>query len=207
MTVEPGYGETPLDGDEWDALLPDVATRLGSVPLKSEVFDLEQAIYAEVATAHVTTVLDNQLTLNELLTDHFVRDLHKELYGDLWQWAGRYRNRELSIGIAPERIAEEVRSSLETIAYRWSHTDDWSAKAVAVATHAELTRIHPFTDGNGRSTRLLADLVYLATQDPSSVERFDWGVDKAEYITLLRQYDRDRDPQPLTDFLQTIELL
>lgn len=207
MTVGPGYGETPLDGDEWDALLPAVAMRLGSVPLKSEVFDLEQAIYAEVATAHVTAVLDNRLTLNDLLTDHFVRDLHKELYGDLWQWAGRYRNRELSIGIGPERIAEEVRSSLETIAYRWSHTDDWSAKAVAVATHAELTRIHPFADGNGRSTRLLADLAYLATQDPSSVESFDWAVDKAEYITLLRQYDRDRDPQPLTDFLQTVELL
>ena len=56
--------------------------------------------------------------------------------------------------------------------------------------HAETVRIHPFIDGNGRTTRLLADLVFLAAQGDESLESYDWAVDKDRYIALLREYDR-----------------
>ncbi|WP_251981929.1 Fic family protein [Mycobacterium tuberculosis] len=39
------------------------------------------------------------------------------------------------------------------------HTDDWTGRQLGIVVHADLVRIHPFTDGNGRTTRLLADLV------------------------------------------------
>jgi Fic family protein len=67
--------------------------------------------------------------------------------------------------------------------------------------HAETVRIHPFTDGNGRTTRLLADLTFAATQTSEQPHRYDWNLDKRRYITLLRAYDRDRDPVPLTQFI------
>jgi fido (protein-threonine AMPylation protein) len=50
-------------------------------------------------------VLDRSLAVDDLLVDHFVRDLHRRLYGDIWAWAGMFRIRELNIGVAPERIA------------------------------------------------------------------------------------------------------
>ncbi|WP_206691053.1 Fic family protein [Quadrisphaera sp. INWT6] len=91
-------------------------------------------------------------------------------------------------------IAVEFRQTLESIAYRWQHTDDWTARVLGIAVHVGLVRIHPFVDGNWRATRLLADLVFAAVQNPESPDLFDWDVDKAACIAHLRRYDRSRDP-------------
>ena len=63
-------------------------------------------------------------------------------------------------------------------------------------------RIHPFADGNGRTTRLLADLVFAAAQDSDPVMQYDWNIDKASYIDLLHRYDINRDITDLADFLE-----
>jgi hypothetical protein len=57
-------------------------------------------------------------------------------------------------------------------------------------------------DGNGCTTRLLADLVFAVAQDSDSVMQYDWNVDKASYINLLRRYDIDRDVTDLAEFLE-----
>jgi fido (protein-threonine AMPylation protein) len=67
-------------------------------------------------------------------------------------------------------------------------------------------RIHPFTDGNGRTTRLLADLVFVATQDGETLEQYDWGLDKPRYIALLREYDSHRDPRELAAFINVVPI-
>ncbi|MCC4249337.1 MULTISPECIES: Fic family protein [Microbacterium] len=104
--------------------------------------------------------------------------------------------------VEPERIAVELRGSLDNIRYRWERTDDWTARELGIAVHAESVRIHGFVDGNGRTTRLLADLVFLAAQDAEAIaETYDWDIDKRRYIALLRQYDVTRDPQPLAEFV------
>ncbi len=135
--------------------------------------------------------------VEELLSDQFLRELHRRLYGDIWTGAGVFRLREINLGVAPEQIAVELRGSLETIRYRWENTDDWSPRQLGIAVHAETVRIHPFTDGNGRTTRLLADLVFAATQDSKVLKQYDWDLDKRPYIDLLRQYDQYRDPRAL----------
>ena len=66
--------------------------------------------------------------------------------------------------------------------------------------HAETVRIHPFVDGNGRTTRLLADLVFAAAQDPT-VQQYDWDLDKPRYIELLRAFDVHRDVTDLAAFV------
>lgn len=165
------------------------------------MYDLEQAIQDQVAEELLVRLLADELAPAQLLTDHFVRDLHRRLYGDIWSWAGVFRRRELNIGVPPEQIAIELRNSLETICYRWEHTDDWTAHQLGIAVHAEIVRIHPFTDGNGRTTRLLADLVFVAAQDTDELEVYDWSVDKRGYIDLLRRYDQHRNPTDLGAFV------
>lgn len=76
------------------------------------------------------------------------------------------------------------------------HTDDWTGRQLGIVVHADLVRIHPFTDGNGRTTRLLADLVYATVQNPTELQ-YDWELDKL----LLRGYDRDRDIAALAAFI------
>lgn len=82
--------------------------------------------------------------------------------------------------------------AFDNIRYRWATTNDWSARELGIAVHAGAVRIHPFTDGNGRSTRLLADLVFMAAQDPVTVQ-YDWNISKRRYIELLREFDGHRD--------------
>jgi fido (protein-threonine AMPylation protein) len=111
----------------------------------------------QVAEEPLTSVLAGAVPLDVLLNDNFLRDLHHRMYGEIWSWAGRWRQRDVNIGVSPDQIAVQLRITFDNIRYRWAHTDDWTARQLGIAVHAETVRIHPFTDGNGCSTRLLAD--------------------------------------------------
>ncbi|MFC7246930.1 Fic family protein [Catellatospora aurea] len=203
MPLAPGYGETPVPDEELAALIPAVREFLGESVSKAAIYDLEQSEQLVVTEQLLTEVLEGELGLDDLLTDHFVRRLHKMLYGNVWQWAGEFRRHEVNIGVAPEVIAVELRSCLGNIQWRWDHANDWTARQLGIATHAETVRIHPFTDGNGRSTRLLADLVFVAAQGDGPVFVYDWNLDKEEYIRLLRRFDGNRQPEELAEFVAT----
>lgn len=174
---------------------------------RAAVYDLEQGIQDQVSEELIAAAIEGSLLLDELLGDHFVRDLHARLYGDIWVWAGRLRQHEVNIGVAPEQIAVELRSTLDSIRYRWERTDDFTPRVLGVIIHAETVRIHPFVDGNGRTTRLLADLVYIAAQEPVDFQ-YDWDIDKSRYVELLREFDAHRNADQLADFIgvQSIEL-
>lgn len=203
MPLAPGYGETPLPHDELDALLPEIVEILDKPITRADIYDLEQGMQEQVFEALMPSALDGSLPLDELLSDHFVRELRTGLFGPIWRWAGRQRQLEGNIGVAPEQIAVELRNTLRTIAWRWEHTTDWTARQLGVVVHAETVRIHPFVDGNGRTTRLLADLVFAAAQDPAE-QQYNWDLEKPPYIALLRAFDRHRDPTDLAEFI-TVE--
>ncbi|WP_099024087.1 Fic family protein [Mycolicibacterium palauense] len=202
MSLTPEYGETPLPDDELAALLPNAAQTLGAPVTRAAVYDLEQAIQEQVAEELLTAALEGSLQPSELLTDYFLKDLHACLYRDIWTWAGKWRTHDVNIGVAYEQIAVDLRNSLGTVLYRWENTDDWTPHELGIVAHAETVRIHPFVDGNGRTTRLLADLLFAAAQDSDPVLQYDWNVDKARYISLLRRYDIDRDVSQLAEFLE-----
>jgi fido (protein-threonine AMPylation protein) len=206
MPLAPGYGETPLDPEEADALTAQARALLGDDPTKADLYEAEQAVLAEVSEHFLDEIADGALGLDEILSDYFLRNLHLKLYGDIWTWAGRFRTRELNIGIPPEQIAAALRALLENASYRWEHTEDWTPRELGIAVHAETVRVHPFIDGNGRTTRLLADLVFLAAQGDESLESYDWAVDKYRYIALLREYDQTRDPRPLAAFIPVVPI-
>lgn len=183
-SLGPGYGETPLDPDEADALTPTARELLGDEPYREDAYDVEEAISDEVGFALANEVLDGRLELPELLTDVFIRELHRRLYGGIWTWAGRYR-----------------------LPKKRQYTDDWTAREFDIAVHAETVRIHPFVDGNGRTTRLLANLVFFAAQEsPDTVLTYDWNVEKRPYIDLLREFDRTRDPSDLAAFVPVVDV-
>jgi fido (protein-threonine AMPylation protein) len=200
MPLTPGYGETPLPHDELTALLPEVVEILGKPITRAAVYDLEQGLQDRVFDELMPSALDGSLPLDELLSDYFVRDLHGRMFGPVWNWAGRWRQLELNIGVAPEHIAVDLRNALDTIAYRWEHTNDWTPRQLGIVVHAETVRIHPFVDGNGRTTRFLADLVFAAVQNPTELQ-YDWELDKTRYIELLRAYDAHRNVADLAAFV------
>lgn len=205
MSPTPAYGETPVSAEDAEALTPWARELLGVPLTKAAVFDLEQAIQEQETRDHlVPAVLDGVLALDRLLSDQFLRELHGRLYGEIWSWAGVYRARELNIGIVPWNIGADLLQSFETIRFRWS-TGHWSPRLLGMAAHAESVRIHPFADGNGRTTRLLGDLAFLAAQG-DALEEYDWqfdGFEKRHYVDLLQQFDVHRNPDDLASYIPT----
>ena len=140
MTLDPGYGQTPIPGDELAFLEPSTRELLDEPITRAAVYDLEEAILHRLAADLVESVTAGQLALDEIRSDHFVREVHLRLFGGVWTWAGVYRLREMNIGLAPGEIAAEVRTSLDDIRYRWGQTSDWEPRELGIAVHAELVR-------------------------------------------------------------------
>lgn len=198
------YGTTILDFDELEALQPAIRFAPGFLLTKVSVHDIEQSVEERAGENLTDLAITGNLELSSILTNNFVRALHRDMYEQVWKWAGAYRWRITNIGVDPAYIQTELRQSLDTILYRWTHTNDWTAAQLGIAVHAEVARIHPFPDGNGRSTRVLADIVFGATQNGRFVERYDWNVNRARYIELLIEYDRHRNASDLAEFI-TVE--
>lgn len=186
-------GATPLDPDESAGLLPGhIATREQLDEWEAENI-LEGQRWAAGAAKR-----------RDILDDAFLRELHRRMFGRTWKWAGTYRSTEKKIGVAPARIAEEVRQLQENtraqIAARVARIDE-----VAARFHHWLVWIHPFANGNGRHARLLTDLLLAA----NGAEPFTWGRGDLEhagearerYLAALRAADA-RDFAPLLAFVR-----
>ena len=194
MTINLEYppGATPLDADERASLIP------GHITNQRELNEWEQLnILQGEAWA------DKQR--KEILSEGFVRNLHKQMFGDTWRWAGQFRKSDKNIGVDWLKISVELRKLLGDVAAQIEHTS-YPPDEVAARFHHRLVAIHPFPNGNGRHARLMADL--LAERLGQS--RFTWGsrslVDasatRQAYITALQAADA-RNYTPLLVFARS----
>ena len=139
------------------------------------------------------------------LIERFVRDLHKQMLGDVWRWAGKFRTSERNIGIPFYEIPTAVRQLLDE-AKAWIEYKSYPPDEIAVRFHHRLVQIHPFPNGNGRHSRLMADLLVMRLGG----ERFSWGSANLQaggdlrerYIAALKMAD-NHDVRPLLTFAQS----
>lgn len=139
-------GATPLDPDEMEGL------RFKHIATRGELDQLEQANIVEGMNW-----LRKQKT-PDVLTEAFVRDLHKQLFGQVWKWAGSFRKTEKNIGIDPRQVAIQLRQLLDDAQY-WIDNDTYPPKELATRFHHKLVYIHLFPNGNGRHARIMADAI------------------------------------------------
>ena len=147
-----------------------------------------------------------RLTLDSLLDDVAVRDLHRDMFGEVWAWAGSYRSRLLNIGVDPTQVPVAVRGLVDDAKYWFATDSPAEVDVAAVRLHHALVAIHPFSNGNGRHARLLTDLVLSVVKAPA----FTWGRRdlgpisevRARYVAALRQADRG-DYEALVEFVRT----
>jgi Fic-DOC domain mobile mystery protein B len=141
----------------------------------------------------------------DILTDAFVKALHRRMFNDVWKWAGAYRQTERNIGVEPYRIAVEVHQLMGDTKF-WVENKTYEPIETAVRLHHRLVFIHPFPNGNGRHSRLMADILAVRMGYTS----FSWGrtnlIDAGEarkrYIAALRAADQN-DIEPLIDFARS----
>jgi Fic-DOC domain mobile mystery protein B len=121
----------------------------------------------------------------------WLRALHRQMLGDVWSWAGTYRRHETNIGSPPPRIAVEVHGLVDDLqAWRQSSMDILEQ---AVRLHHRAVQIHPFANGNGRWSRMLAS-IWLRLHGHAPVEWPEAAIGGAsiirgEYLDALRAAD------------------
>lgn len=155
-------GATPIEDEEISGLIPEfVATRA----------DLNQAEFENIAKALPRVIRRAEREgLDGVLSYGFMLDLHHRMFADVWTWAGTLRKRITNIGVDPSQIVMQSRLLFDD-ARMWHKESAFRPDELAVRIHGRLVSIHPFPNGNGRSTRLMADLYLTAIGSPM----FTWG--------------------------------
>lgn len=197
MTLElhEPIGATPLTSDELHGLKTRHITNRG------ELNELEGANIVEGLTW-----LERRSKSFDILTDDTAREVHKRLFGQIWDWAGGYRLTEKNIGVPVWHISSEMRICLDDARY-WQENGTYEPLEAAARLHHKLVWIHPFANGNGRWARIMAD-TYLAGIDKDIF--LDWSGGstltadsdhRARYISALRAADGYKF-EPLVEFVE-----
>ena len=102
----------------------------------------------------------------EWLTDDFIRKVHADMFGTIWEWGGQYRQTKLNIGVEPHLIREQIKL-LTGDFFSWNE-DQSRMPVVEIAARLQhrLTYVHPFINGNGRHARLITDIFLYSRQYP-----------------------------------------
>ena len=140
---------------------------------------------------------------NKSLTEDIVKDLHMILTENIIA-GGIYRNQEVRIsgaGFTPP-AGNEMYIQIKAFYEEVDNKAGLNPIELAAWTHAEFVRIHPFIDGNGRTSRLLMNY-QLMLHDflPVSVDKEN----RLDYYNALECYAVHKDLNPFADFIAELE--
>ncbi|MEH6792170.1 mobile mystery protein B [Parasphingorhabdus sp.] len=137
-------GATPLDPDEREGL------RFRHVTTRADLNHLEQ-VNVQSGLAWL-----NRRRMTDSLTEAFIRELHRQLFGGVWRWAGSFRLTEKNIGVDPIQISVQLRALLDDARF-WAENATYAPLEAGARFHHRLVKIHLFANGNGRHARIAAD--------------------------------------------------
>lgn len=178
-------GSTPLDADELKGIKINVHNR-------KELDEAESLNISRGLLWIKTNPTSNQNTLSL----KYLCELHFKMFGDVWEWAGKFRTSDKNIGCPWMYISAELKNTFED-AKIWIENNVFTNEEIAVRLHHRLVQVHPFVNGNGRLTRIYATLISeklgcsplewggLALESTAQSENI-----RKEYLAALRKADQ-----------------
>ncbi len=183
---------TPLTAEKREGLIPSYIT------LRHELNEAEQSNIGAAlrwSGARSRDILDREV----------LSELHRQMFGDVWRWAGQYRATARNIGVDAYRISMDVQQAIDDARY-WVENDTYPPDEIAVRFSHRLVAIHPFPNGNGRFSRLVGDLLAGHLGKPPFTwgrkNLIDAGQTRARYVEALRGAD-NHDIGPLLLFARS----
>ncbi len=129
------------------------------------------------------------------------------MFDKTWTWAGQFRKYEVNIGnTPPEMVAMQLKNLCDD-AQTWIEFNTYSEDEIAIRLHHRMVTIHPFPNGNGRHSRIMADILLKALGQPL----FTWGgkanltlqsKSRMNYLSALRLTDKG-DLTALLEYART----
>lgn len=160
---------------------------------------------------------DHYLTLNYLydlvengkhhtISEHLIRSMHQLIMQETdKEWAGVYRNANVIISGAdyiPPDALEVAHKMKELIDWIKGNKGNLHIIELAALLHHKLVYIHPFFDGNGRTSRIIMNLLLMQYGFPLVIILKN---DRKKYYNVLSQADKE-NYKPLVQFIaQSVE--
>lgn len=213
FTVEYNYNSNHIEGNTLTYGQTELLLLFGKV---SGGGDLKDFIDMKASQVGLKMMEEEAVTLNEPLTQNFIRQLHKTIIREDYTvyrqlpggqqtsytiHAGMYKTRPNSVitryGDRFDYASPEETPALMTDLVDWYNEAEASGKytpvELAALFHYRYIRIHPFEDGNGRIARLMVNYILVRHGWPMIVVR---NRIKNEYIDALHQSDVEVGPSP-----------
>lgn len=186
-------GQTPLDEDEKDGLLVKTITTHGELN-EHEQLNIEKAI---------EWTIKKKIKQDRILSEEFIKTLHKKMLGDVWSWAGEFRKSEKNIGVSWIKIGIELKILLDDTKY-WIKHKTYPNEGIAIRFKHRLVNIHCFPNGNGRHSRMMADIIMESIFGEAPFSWNQSNMVKADqtrknYISAIREGDNG-NITPLINF-------
>ncbi len=196
LNMEYINGQTPLDETELEGLLIPTITTRGELD-EFEQQNIEQALQRLVG---------RRLTAEKILTEQFVMNLHKRMYGEVWSWAGSFRQTDKNLGIDKWQVPSALKILLDDTVY-WINNKTMTPDEIAISFKHRIVSIHCFSNGNGRHSRLMADIII---EKVFGQKVYTWGAgnlvyqsqSRTEYLRAVRAADKG-DIKPLIMFAKS----
>lgn len=176
--------QTPLEDDEKEGLL------ISSVTTREEFDQIEQ-LHIEKT---IVWLVHKKLSKDRILSEEFIKFLHKKMFGEIWSWGGTFRKTDKNLGINWTRIEVELKKLLDDTGY-WIEQQVYEPDEIAIRFKHKLVKIHCFPNGNGRHSRLMADVIIekiygeqVFSWNQSRLIRSD--VIRREYIQAIHKADQ-----------------
>lgn len=177
-------GQTPLEVDEKESLL------IKSISTRGELDEFEQQNIEDA----IQWSLTRKFKPAQILSESFIKDLHKKMYGSVWRWAGEYRKTNKNIGVDQLEISIALRSLIDDAKY-WLENNVYEPDEFAIRFKHRLVSIHCFPNGNGRHSRMIADIIIEKIYNQPV---YSWGSDsisgdediRAQYLKAIRNADK-----------------
>ena len=196
LEIEYIEGQTPLDEEEKEGL------RLDSITTRGELDEFEQ-LNIEKA---IKWTLGKKWKPTYILSELFIRELHKKMFNDVWIWAGEFRRTNKNIGVDKYQIGISLKQLLDDSLY-WLENKTYSDEEFAIRFKHRIVRIHCFPNGNGRHSRLMADIIIsqlfgkpIFSWNSSNINKK--GEARSNYLAAIRAADAG-DMEPLIKFAKT----
>lgn len=187
LELEPLPGQTPLIEEEREGLLiPSISTR-------AELDEFEQQNIERA----IQWTLGKRFQKDRLLSEDFIKRLHKEMYGEVWSWAGIFRKSDKNLGVGWPSIPVEVRKLIDDGKF-WIDNKTYPPDEIAVRFKHRIVQIHCFANGNGRHSRLMGDLIREKLFNRGV---FTWGsgadlekegTSRKDYLRAIKEADENK---------------
>jgi Fic-DOC domain mobile mystery protein B len=93
------------------------------------------------------------------------------MYAGVWKWSGEFRQTDKNIGIDKHQVAVALKQLLDDGLY-WIKQHSFPDEEIAIRIKHRIVQVHCFANGNGRHSRLLADLIM---EKIFHLSFFTWG--------------------------------